>query len=523
MKYKKILYLLLMLFLMPVIALAKDYSNLSNGILFGQIFITAHVCAFVFYPLSTLIYDKYKKYDIKTIILFLLILRVIVLFIFDLLFPERIEEAIMIDFVSCFIFPIFMSMTGKTIKNNNVALNTKVCPSCGSNIDISSTICPMCNYNLNASTMPIKQNVAKISDYDNLYSVGYDVAFDAFLDRYYKQANLDIKTKLIPKDMLIKKLVINIIFSILVFIYVCLIFFHFPLITYVVGAIILIVFKHNNKSFNLNEYIKKEVISRPEEKVLNIVMSIKNNLVVDSSSKKMVCYLAVALFLPLAIFYKPHILYEKTSTGYGVRFYTFGVSNFKTAEIPSTYNREKVVSLRGNTFSNMPFLYKVTLPDTIVEIRGQAFKNDKNLKYVNIPNKLEYLGGGAFYNCKSITEVTLPNTLNYMGGETFYGASSLRKITLSNSLTEIRGDTFEYCTSLASISIPDNVTRIGGHAFYGDSSLSEVYISKNSKLQEIGSSAFRKCTSLYSITIPKSTYVNMRAFKESPTIVQYYE
>ena len=64
--------------------------------------------------------------------------------------------------------------------------------------------------------------------------------------------------------------------------------------------------------------------------------------------------------------------------------------------------------------------------------------------------------------------------------------------------------------------------RIGGHAFYGNSSLSKVSISENSKLQEIGSSAFRQCSRLYNINIPSGTYVNERAFKESPTVVNRY-
>ena len=97
--------------------------------------------------------------------------------------------------------------------------------------------------------------------------------------------------------------------------------------------------------------------------------------------------------------------------GYGVRFYAFGITNFKTAEIPATYKGQPVISLRGNTFSNMPLLQEVKLPETITEIRGQAFKNDIFLKKVNIPQKLEYLGGGAFYNCASITSIILPDTL----------------------------------------------------------------------------------------------------------------
>lgn len=54
------------------------------------------------------------------------------------------------------------------------------------------------------------------------------------------------------------------------------------------------------------------------------------------------------------------------------------------------------MGLRGNTFSNMPFLTEVTLPDSITEIRGQAFKNCRSLESVTLPKNLTYLGGEAF-------------------------------------------------------------------------------------------------------------------------------
>lgn len=140
------------------------------------------------------------------------------------------------------------------------------------------------------------------------------------------------------------------------------------------------------------------------------------------------------------------------------------------------------------------------LPDTITEIRGQAFKNCGSLESVRLPEHLTYLGGEAFYHCTSLEEVNLPD-----------------------GLTEIKGSTFEECSSLQCIEIPDNVTRIGGHAFYGNISLEEVVISPDSKLQEIGSSAFRCCDSLREITLPRSTFVNGRAFKETPVRINYYE
>ena len=125
-------------------------------------------------------------------------------------------------------------------------------------------------------------------------------------------------------------------------------------------------------------------------------------------------------------------------------------------------------------------------------------------------------------NCRSLERVTLPKNLTYLGGEAFYRCSSLEEVNLPAGLTEIRGNTFEECSSLLRIEIPDNVTRIGGHAFYGNTSLEEVVISPDSKLQQIGSSAFRCCDSLREITLPRGVSVNERAFKETPVRIDYY-
>ena len=207
----------------------------------------------------------------------------------------------------------------------------------------------------------------------------------------------------------------------------------------------------------------------------------------------------IAIILPLIIFFKPVIIYEPYDEGYSVRYYIFGLTEFTKATIPETHNDKPILSLRGNTFSNMPFLAEVSLPDSITEIRGQAFKNCNNLRKVNLPKNLTYLGGEAFQNDVNLESIELPE-----------------------GLTEIKGNTFENCTSLKEINIPDNVTRIGGHAFYECINLSKVDISPTSQLKEIGSSAFRHCTSLKEITIPSSTLINERAFKESPTKINKY-
>lgn len=533
---KKIkMFLMGTLLMIPTMVLASSGNNIfSIGSALGiEAFVSIHMSIFVLIPLSRLI----SQDNSKKVFWILFILRAAILLFFDFFITTYIA---MIDFFAVFIgaflvVPILSLIKkqnpfqGKNTINNNLVTpsiinyeTTLKCLKCGETLKEDDKFCPNCGADIASNTVISNKpkEIVNYSNFDSIYANSEDQLLEIFIKKELTKLGIE-NNNLIPRDVLKRKNILNIIFSILLFVFISLIFFHFPIYTYIIGLIILFIFFKLTRKYDFLKYLKKEIKSRPNEKISNIIMNVKNSLVADHKIIRVV-FILIAIILPLIIFVNPRIMYEKVHDGYAVRFYAFGLTNFKTVTIPETYKGEKVVSLRGNTFSNMSFLEKVELPNSIIEIRGQAFKNDKKLVEVNIPSNLEYLGGGAFYNCKSIINITLPNTLNYMGGEVFYGASSLEYIKLSKNLSEIRGNSFENCISLKSIIIPDKVIRIGGHAFYGDESLSEVIISKNSKLEEIGSSAFRKCYSLNEITIPKDTIVNERSFKESPTSVYRY-
>lgn len=415
--------------------------------------------------------------------------------------------------------------------NNQSTTDTNLkCKNCGGNIKVTDKFCGNCGQPCNPSKQnteivdpPIQKKIVTKANFDSMYNLTESQLLEEFINRQLSKLQIDKNSKVIPASLLKRKQILNILFVLLLFIYIILIFFHFPLLTYLIGLILLIVLFKYTRNYNMLKYLKKQIQERPSEKVTNIIMNVKTTFVPNKTKPIFIVGIVAAIILPLIIFAKPITFYEKMDNGYGVRFYTFGLTNFKTVNIPETYKGEEIVSIRGNVFANMPFLEEVNLPNSITEIRGKAFKNDISLTKINIPNSLEYLGGSAFYNCSSLRSVKLPDTLTYMGGETFYNAYSLENIELSKNLQEIRGNTFEECSSLISIDIPDSVTRIGGHAFYGASRLSEVNITENSNLEEIGSSAFRECSSLLSIRVPKQTYINSRAFKNSPTSIYYYD
>ncbi len=403
----------------------------------------------------------------------------------------------------------------------------RVCTECLHFIDNDAAFCPYCGRKVDAKNSAFYDEKGYNSPFATASSYGttYNGSEDLILERIVKAelGKHQYDKNLTTRDINRRNNLFNLLLSILVFVFISLIFFHFPIYTYIIGFIILVLLKVFTKKRTLEAYLVKEIKSRPQEKISNIVANTVNTLEKSSTLGFQLVTLIIAIILPLIIFMTPKIIYEKIEGGYAVRYYIYGLTNMTKVDIPSEHKGQPVVSIRGNGFSNMPLLVEANLPDTITEIRGQAFTNDSSLKKVHLPSKLTYLGGGAFANCTSLEEIELPDTITYLGGESFKGAKRLRSITLPSKLEEIRGNTFEECVSLEEIFIPDTVTRIGGHAFYGDKSLSKVTISSKSMLEEIGSSAFRRCDSLQSITLPYGVDVNERAFKESPTDVEYYQ
>ena len=468
--------------------------------LFMEAFVSIHMSVFVFLPLSKMI----SRENSKKIFWILFWIRIAILLCFDFFITTGIA---VVDFLAVFVgafivTPISIKKGIRITKDSGrsgVQSDVQSGTQSGVQSDAQSSA-PSEKTILVSAEQSSEKKAVHTADFDPLFAMPEEKCVEAFIKREMQRAQIAEEQDLIPEDMLRRKNILNIIFAVLLFVYVSLFFFHFPMITYVLGFLILAVYAFCTGRYQLMRYLKKEIKSRPQEKISNIVLNVKAALVQDYSKKLKWILMAVAVAGSLLLFSKPRILYEQSGEGYYVRFYTYGLTNMTTATIPAAYQGEKVVGLRGNTFSNMPFLREVTLPDTITEIRGQAFKNCGSLESVRLPEHLTYLGGEAFYHCTSLEEVNLPD-----------------------GLTEIKGSTFEECSSLQRIEIPDNVTRIGGHAFYGNISLEEVVISPDSKLREIGSSAFRCCDSLREITLPRSTFVNGRAFKETPVRIDYYE
>ena len=527
-----------------LLILSSLVSSLDIDDLFSVIimegFVSIFMSIFVLKPLSQMISFENKN----KIFWGLFLARIVILLICDFFIAELI---MVIDFLALFILA-FIINTISTIKrtksklslNSTKSASTNIamkCEYCGKVLSKELEKCPFCGAPTNSSmakTINNKKEIVKPSDFDLIYSKNEDLMLDEFLNKHLQKANIDItKTNLIPSEILRRKKILSLIFSFLLFVFISMIFFHFPLYAYIIGFIILVLSFFIVGKYNLKKYLIKEIKSRPQEKVSNIIMNTKVNLVNNNLFLFRILSIIIAIVLPLILFINPRIIYEDTDNGYAVRYYVYGLLNSSKVEIPSTHNGKNVVSLRGNAFSNMPNLKEVILPDTITEIRGQAFLNDSNLVNVTLPKNLKYLGGSAFAGCTSLKTVTLPNTLEEINGETFLNNTSLTNIIIPNSVIRIGGNAFAGCTSLLEVSIPNSVieigggafkntnirsiiipnsvTTLGGESFQNATKLEEVILSEN--LTEIRGNTFENCSSLREITIPKSvTRIGGHAF-----------
>lgn len=524
-KLKKIMLLILCMF--PVMVLASEGDLMELGpVLLMEAFVSIHMSVFVLMPLSQIFAPNNSKKLFWT----LFIIRIVVLLFFDFFITTNIA---IVDFAAVFIGGFIIVPISTAIANKkNISGGVSYTTSNGETQTIGATTGNQTTQTISTPTSPqtqtSTQGVYEPYIYPSSFAPMYQLDDKAFLEQYIRielsKIGLDTNTKLLPEEILKRKKVFNIIFSMLLIAFTSLLFFHFNKAIYIGGIIVLIGFFILTRRYNLMKYLIKEIKSRPQEKISNILMNIKTNYQEDDSTKTLILGFIAAIIIPCVLFMNPRTMFEEMEDGnYSLRFYTLGIKQPSKVEIPATYNGKPVVSIRGNVFANLVRVEEIILPDTITEIRGQAFENSKSLKKVKLPSNLVTLGGGAFRNCYSLESIEFPDTTIEIGGEAFLNAYSLQTVKLSKNITEIRGNTFENCSSLKFIEIPDNVTRIGGSAFRNCTSLNGVVISKNSKLQEIGSSAFRVCVSLESIIIPKDVYVNERAFKESPTAIYYYD
>ncbi len=223
------------------------------------------------------------------------------------------------------------------------------------------------------------------------------------------------------------------------------------------------------------------------------------------------------LLAGIAYLFIPITLYEDADGGCAVVYARTGVMS--RANVEAYHDGKAVVGIKSGAYKNNIFLNYIELPDSLTFIEGEAFMNCLFLKEITIPPKVTELRGDTFHGCRNLKEVTLHDDITEIHASCFMDCKSMTSIRLPKKITEIHESTFNNCNSLIKIEIPEGVTRIAARAFFSCDSLSVVNLPDS--LNEIGSSAFRSCKKLVRIKIPKDCSINERAFKDSPTEIEY--
>ena len=121
-------------------------------------------------------------------------------------------------------------------------------------------------------------------------------------------------------------------------VYTTMIFFHFPIATYLIGLILLAVPSLvGRKSEKIPNYIFNQILARRDENIDNLIQSLKLEVFEDKKAiilKRIL--LIAAIVLPCLFFINPKIIYEEADKGYAVRYYIAGLSSLNHAEIPES-------------------------------------------------------------------------------------------------------------------------------------------------------------------------------------------
>lgn len=288
--------------------------------LFMEAFVSIHMSVFVLLPLSKMI----SRENSKKIFWILFWIRIAILLCFDFFITTGIA---VVDFLAVFVGAFLV--TPISIKKG--IRITKGSERSGAPSD-AQTSAPSEKTILVSAEQGSGKKAVHAADFDPLFAMPEEKCVEAFLKREMQRAGIAEEQGLIPEDMLRRKNILNIIFAVLLFVYVSLFFFHFPMITYVLGFLILAVYGFCTGRYQLMRYLKKEIKSRPQEKISNIVLNVKAALVQDYSKKLKWILMAVAVAGSLLLFSKPRILYEQSEEGYYVRFYTYGLTNMTTGD-----------------------------------------------------------------------------------------------------------------------------------------------------------------------------------------------
>ena len=192
----------------------------------------------------------------------------------------------------------------------------------------------------------------------------------------------------------------------------------------------------------------------------------------------------------------------------------FSHSNIQEFQIEGI---ETLTTLLSYSFSNLPELLTLTIPDSVETIETDSIRNCSKLKTVTLGAHVTKINDKAFNNLESLENVSLIDTnVQTLTSFSFYECPKLYLIIVDDNsnfifeegilFNKYKTELILYLKSynLVHITIPRNVSIISQYAFSECSSIQTVSFETESSINDIKLGAFQNCKSLKQINFPSS-------------------
>jgi len=126
-----------------------------------------------------------------------------------------------------------------------------------------------------------------------------------------------------------------------------------------------------------------------------------------------------------------------------------------SVKIPPIIDGGNVRAISEGAFFGKPYIYTITIPDSVTEIGRAAFSACPSLRSIKFGRGVMVLPEAVLRNCKQLTKVELPDTLEVIGDRAFEGCISLEHLYIPPSVKEIGHDAFMTCERLT-LDVSDN-------------------------------------------------------------------
>jgi len=154
--------------------------------------------------------------------------------------------------------------------------------------------------------------------------------------------------------------------------------------------------------------------------------------------------------------------------------------------------------------SDMVYLKKVEIPQTVSLIMPGTFSGCSNLEECNLPEIVTIIGNAAFSGCSSLKNITIPSHVTGMGFSAFSGVG-VEELVIPENVKILEVMAFSHCKSLKKVVFLNELDTLKKDMFYSCEALESIVLPNTIRHMEAG--VFSDCYALSNIVLPdRATY-----------------